>query len=706
MNRAKTYRGFRVAAVLAGCLLAAQAPLARAQDRDDDDDDDDVRPSSAPAEIVITARRLDAARADIEPDLGASTFSLSNEAIERRPAGETASLAQVMLQMPGVAQTGKGQIGLRGSQGGIQYRINNVILPDGIDDLGEQLSPRMADKIQLITGALPAQYGLQVGGVVNITTKNGLYGEGSQLELYGGGAGQIEPAVEIAGASGSTSYFATGSYLHDAVGMASPNGAHKPDHDRTDQFEGLTFLDHVIDDASRVSLVAGLSDERFEIPENPKVDLSDPAQVSSANPIDAGRLYQRDFYGALSYLRSEGASTMQVSVYGRLSHNTLRSGASTGVFQTGLGGETTEDGAALGVQAEGAFKLGAQHTLRAGGIASYNRLHSRLDGIALSSVAPTVVSFASVDRVHRDDASLFVQDEWKPTDRLTLNYGLRFDRIAGFVDGNAFGPRASLVWSGPQGFTLHAGYARYLVAPNLFAGSHAQALAAASGGRAGESGAPLRLERDNYYDAGLQRKIGEFTIGLDAFWRDADNFLSETQDGSPLLAKPFNYRKARIRGAVVSMTYANGHLSAWANATLTQARATGLVSGQAYFPPAALALIQNNWGRPEGTQRLSGSTGATYSLGALSLSAEMLYGSGEPRALRASSLQPSSLPGYVQVNLALTCRLDGLRHHPLDLRLDAINLLDRRYEISDESKVGLPQWGPRRAIFVGVEQSF
>lgn len=682
------------------------APLAQAQDRDDDDDDDDVRPSSAPAEIVITARRLDAARADIEPDLGASTFTLSNEAIERRPAGETTSLAQVMLQMPGVAQTGKRQISLRGAPGGIQYRINNVILPDGIDDLSEQLSPRLADKIQLITGALPAQYGLQVGGVINITTKNGLYGEGSQLEIYGGGAGQIEPAVEIAGASGSTSYFATGSYLHDAVGLASPDGSRKPRHDRTDQFEGLTFLDHVIDDASRVSLVAGLSDERFEIPENPKVDLSDPAGVALANPIDGGHLRQRDVYGALSYLRSQGASTLQFSVNGRLSHNALRSAASTGVFQTGLGGETTENGAALGVQAEGAFRLGAQHTLRVGGIASYNRLNSRLDGITLSGAPPMLVSFASADHVHRDDASLFVQDEWKPTGRLTLNYGVRFDRISGFVDGNAVGPRASLVWSGPLGFTLHAGYARYLVAPGLFAGAQAQALADASGRRSGGTSDPFRLERDNTYDAGLQRKFGAFTVGLDAFWRDADNFLSESQDGSPLLAKPFNYRMAHIRGAVFSATYSEGHLSAWANAAFTKARAKGLVSGQAYFSPATQTIIQNDWVRPEGTQHLSGSAGAAYSLGALGLSGELLYGSGKARSPGASGLQPSSLPGYVQVNLALTYRIDGLGGRPLDLRFDVINLTDRQYQINDDSKVGLPQWGPRRGIFGGIEQSF
>ena len=61
--------------------------------RDADDDDDDVRPSGASAEIVVTARRLDTARASVEPSLGAATDSISNDTFENRPLGETTSIA-------------------------------------------------------------------------------------------------------------------------------------------------------------------------------------------------------------------------------------------------------------------------------------------------------------------------------------------------------------------------------------------------------------------------------------------------------------------------------------------------------------------------------------------------------------------------------------------------------------------------------------
>jgi outer membrane cobalamin receptor len=690
-------------------LAAAHVTTAYAQDRDDDDDDDDdVRPSSAPADIVITARRLDAARAQVAADLGASTFTLSNETLEHRPSGETTSIAQVLLQAPGVAQVGKGQISIRGSQGGIQYRINNVILPEGIADLGEQLSPRLAEKIELMTGALPAQYGLQVGGVVNITTKNGLYGEGSQFEIYGGGHGQIEPALEFAGASGNTSYFATGSYLHDAVGLASPDGSAQPKHDSTDQFEGLAFIDHVIDDASRVSMVAGLSDERFEIPEEAGLDLDDAQAASPANPVNGGRLHQQNYYGTLSYLRSSGEGTLQLSVFGSGSHKTLRPGASTGLFQTGLGGDSADSGWLLGLQAEGAFVLGERHRLRAGGVASLNRLHSQLDAVVLPPGEGPVfpVGVTSIDGVRRDNASLFVQDEWKPTASLTFNFGARFDAISGFVSGTSFGPRGSVVWSAPSGLTLHAGYARYLVAPSLFPTGHADALAGTSALPPGGPGAPLRLEGDDYYDVGGQQKIGSFTLGVDAYWREAGNFLSELQEGSPLLAKPFNYRKARIRGIEVSAAYARGPISAWANLALTDAQANGIVSGQGYFAPQVIAYVQSHWVRPDGAQRVSASAGATYAIGAFRLTPEVLYGSGMPRTPTAAELSPPALPDYVQVNFAATFHTKGVAGRPLDLRLDVINAFDHRYQISEDSSVGLPEWGTRRSIFAGVELSF
>ncbi len=59
----------------------------------------------------------------------------------------------------------------------------------------------------------------------------------------------------------------------------------------------------------------------------------------------------------------------------------------------------------------------------------------------------------------------YVQDEWKLTDKLTLNAGIRFDQMYQFVDANQFSPRVNLVYTPVAGTTFHAGYARYFTPP-------------------------------------------------------------------------------------------------------------------------------------------------------------------------------------------------------------------------------------------------
>src|ERR1700742_50765 len=122
-------------------------------------------PGAAPpgqvAEIVVTAQRLDAARSEVEPALGATTYSMPQAFIDNLPSGANAKLNQVILQAPGVAQDSFGQLHVRGDHGNIQFRLNNVILPEGLQVFGQTISPRLAQNIDLITGAVPAQYGLR-----------------------------------------------------------------------------------------------------------------------------------------------------------------------------------------------------------------------------------------------------------------------------------------------------------------------------------------------------------------------------------------------------------------------------------------------------------------------------------------------------------------------------------------------------------------
>ena len=69
-------------------LLAGAAPAWAASD-------------SAVSEVVVTARRLDQARESIQPNLGATSYTLPAAFVDNLPGGENTGLNQVLLQASG-----------------------------------------------------------------------------------------------------------------------------------------------------------------------------------------------------------------------------------------------------------------------------------------------------------------------------------------------------------------------------------------------------------------------------------------------------------------------------------------------------------------------------------------------------------------------------------------------------------------------------
>lgn len=664
--------------LILAALAAISAPPAAKSPVDDDEE------AQAPVtEIVVTGQRLDGARARIEPSLGASTYSLTNDAIENRPGGETRDLGSILVQVPGVRRDGSGTLVVRGAPGGVQYRLNNIIIPEGVADFGETLSARLADRTELITGALPAQYGLAPGGVVNVTTKNGLYASGGgQVELYGGSRRMIEPAFEWAGARGGTSLFTSGSYRRSDVGIASLDGSASPLHDRSREIEGFAFGDHVIDDESRISLIAGTSNERNQIPALALASLPG-AETRHGDQTIANH------YAIASYQKSGERSSVQASLFGLLSRETIAPDEAMSVAIDGVSRARSERRQSVGTQIEGAYDLTDSHTLRAGIIASSD-VQTRVERLATTGQAIQTDATS-----HRTAASVFLQDEWRLTDRLTANAGLRADRVSDVSDAVHLGPRASLTWILPNGFSAHAGYARYYVAPAL--GDDVQP----GDGR-------LRGESDDYFDIGAEQQLGDLKIGIDGYWRSARNLLAERRLDYAPVGDAFNYRRGRFGGIELLMTYADGPVTAWSNLAVAHATGRGIVSGQSLFTPEQIAYLAGHDVPIDQDQSLTGSAGMSYRFGHLLVSGDMLYGSGTRRTAIGGDPNGAQLPAYATVDLAAVYHLTLFEDHPIDLRLDINNVFDSRYQLSDGTGLagGAAQWGGRRGVFVGIEQGF
>ncbi len=130
--------------------------------------------------VVVTARRLNEQRAQIETQTGASSYTIDSAAIAAMPGGTNVPLNQVLLQAPDVVQDSFGQLHVRGDHNDLQYRLNGIILPEGISVFSQTLSPRLISSLSLITGALPAEYGLRTAGIIDLTTATRFAATGGQ----------------------------------------------------------------------------------------------------------------------------------------------------------------------------------------------------------------------------------------------------------------------------------------------------------------------------------------------------------------------------------------------------------------------------------------------------------------------------------------------------------------------------------------------
>jgi hypothetical protein len=64
-------------------------------------------------DYAATARRLDQARAEIAPPLGATVYTLDHRRLLDQPGGETVSLGDALLQLPGVSPGPNGEVRVR-----------------------------------------------------------------------------------------------------------------------------------------------------------------------------------------------------------------------------------------------------------------------------------------------------------------------------------------------------------------------------------------------------------------------------------------------------------------------------------------------------------------------------------------------------------------------------------------------------------------
>jgi hypothetical protein len=679
-------------------------------------------PTSGPAapvaetdRVVVQSEALDISREQIVPSLGATRYTVGPDRLDSQAQGENASFNQTILRFPGVAQDSFGQLHVRGEHANLQYRIDDVLLPESIPGFGQELETRFADNISLITGALPAQFGFRNTGVIDIHTKSGTAFQTSEASIYVGSFDTIKPSFEFGNVTGKLSSYVSTSYLHSGLGIENPTGSSDPIHDDTDQYKLFGYFSYIYDDTSRLTLLVSGNHSDFQIPNNP--GQAGAFTVLGRSDFDSSKLNEnqteQSSSAILTYQKTAGDFSMQASIFNRYSSVLFRPDEVGDLIFNGVASRVDRDIVSNGIEFDSSYKLNDQHTIRGGFL--FSQQHATVGTVTLvfpvdaNGTQTSDVPERIVDNSQKYGYfyGFYLQDEWKPFEQLTINFGGRLDFVDAFSNENQLSPRLNVVYEPVKGTVIHGGYARYFTPPPLE--NVDQTTIAKFTGTTNESAitanSPVTSERAHYFDVGVTQKIAEgFNVGIDGFYKSSHSTLDEGQFGQALILSSFNYKRGEIYGGEITSNYDHGPFSAYLNAGYEWARGTQVSSGQFLFDPDELAYISNHSVFLDHDQRFTGSAGVSYTWNDWKAAIDGLYGNG----LRRGFANTMKNHPYETFNLSLQRRFKLSEKTSLMVRFDVVNLLDKIYELRDGSGIGVgaPQFGQRRGFYGTVAFDF
>jgi outer membrane receptor protein involved in Fe transport len=678
--------------------------------------------SSAPAKantvqlgsIKVQGERLNRARAMINVETGTSSYHFDTQTIAALPQGYNAPLQNLILQAPGVAQDSFGQLHVRGDHADIQYRINGIIIPEFISGFGDTLGTRFIDKVDFLTGALPAQYGYRTAGIVNITTNDGLNAAGGGVDLYGGSHGTFEPSVEYGGSLGQMDYYLTGTYQQSNAGIESPT-PDDPIHDHTEQNRGFGYMSYLLNDNTRIGAIIGHSLGNFQIPNNPGqtpvYQLQGVSDYPSANLNETQR--ELNDYGIVDLQGIKDQLNYSLAIFSRYSSTDYSPDPIGDLIYNGVAAQVFQRNIATGVQGDASYALNAAHTLRWGFFADRENTTSNNTSAVFPADAngnqTSDVPFSIVDDSGKSGElyGAYLQDEWQLTHALTVNYGLRYDISNGYDREDQLSPRVNFVYALNKTTSLHGGYSRYFTPPELelISPTDIALFQGTTNQLPSNSNTNVRAERDDYYDLGVTHYITPaWQVGLDSYFKNATNLLDEGQFGQALVFSPFNYAHGRVWGIELNTNYQVENFSSYLNLAYSRALGNEVVSGQYNFDPAELAYIADHYVHLDHDQTWTASGGLAYEWLGTRYSLDGIFGSG----LRSGFANTGSLPSYAEFDVAASRGIEMPGIGEVGLRFAIVNLFDRVYEIRDGTGIGVgaPQYGPRRGFYLGLTKSF
>jgi hypothetical protein len=573
--------------------------------------------------------------------------TLSGEALRAAPARlSSRGLPQMLATLAGWASEDNGLLHVRGVDDGFLYVEDGVPIYDRVDQsFGLAPDPAGIGSVHVMTGYVPAEYGLKSGAVIEVRSP-GL--------VQRGWTGTID------GGSGSNALAAVRATAGGALGSRAELSAHGA-FERSDRFLDPVHPDNLHNQGGtasgglraalpfaggeRLSLTAGLGQSRFDVPHGVVQEAAGQDQRQWLQQRAASASWQRPWSASV---------VSHVAAYHRRVDAELRdTAAAVPLFATS---DRQHD--RLGVLGSLAWQRG-RHTFKGGVETARLALRETFrfaitdedaaEDAGLSEGAEAFTfddPFAFADRVSRTQWSAYVQDSVRLSDRATLDVGLRVDRTRLLVPASQWSPRAGVAFAWPEAATtVRASVNRFFQPPqpeHLLLSSSPDARALSPfvdddddevGGGAG-GGASLPPERQTSWEIGAEHWIGGVVRADVAAWgRHVRNYGDPNVFFGTTIVFPNSVAKGWARGLDLRLELPRARgWSAYGSYTLSKVEQEGPINGGLFLEDEIGEIGPGTRFTPDHDQRHVASTGVTFQPGSRGLVAALTarYESGTP----------------------------------------------------------------------------
>lgn len=666
-----------------------------------------------------------------------SSREVNHEMIESLPQGDDVKLPKLLATTtPGIIEGPFGQTFVRGNHANIQYQIDGVQLPDSPSSaFGQAFSPRNIDRMEVITGGIPAEYGERLAAVVNIVTKSGAEVPGGSAQIGYGTYNTLTPQLNYSGssASGTFHYYVSGAFNKTDRGLDTPQpksateitqGGKDAVHDFSNGNDEFLKLDWQLTNDDKLSMIIYNSYSFYEIPNFPSSFAPNSSSFSANDQFGNSPLHyspsttndtqaENNAYAQAVWRHAlTPTSFLQIAPYYKFSKLVVTNDPSNDLFQASYAPNPADSSSFASNRSTNNFGFKSDYSNR---LSDADLLKIGVQIQSSKTVGSTTVLFkpasgsllpASIDASDEagDFESVYVQDDHQLSSALSLNAGVRVDATQfQFADASTHDswvePRIGLNYMATPTTKLHAFWGLlFQPAPveNL-----RDTFKAVSSNPTTLAPYDIKAEKDSYYELGVSQQVRDQALGLNVYGKTARNMLDDSQLLNTSIAQPYNFHDGYAYGAEFSV---NGKINeSWtdyANYSYEIAKGRGLGGGLFASPE-----VSSGYQFLDHVQVHTANAGVTYKQDHWWWSGQGLFGSG----LRTGDGNSLSLPSHLTFDSSVGYEF-GVQTNSwlskMKLSLDLLNVTDNVYPITIANGFNGSHYAVGREVFVRVGRGF